>query len=212
MRVIVALLTVGICVNGWAIGRPTSGNKGRGERSGEVQARSLEKVESLNNAASRILGQDIKVELPSRLSGQEAKVLEQKLDSLVKALETKQSDILRDANKKAEIASLLEQMTPAMRARDSYKEFVESNQGDAKANETAENVIRLIDNLFTIMEAKVAETAETPVSTGQIARVLSELGRTKNSGLKAEDIFETEVKITSIFGKDYTLEQVARCR
>lgn len=196
---------------------PKPGGERPGTRPEGRVNRSLEVMSRFNRTATEVFGTEVNIRLPETLTAEKATQLAQRFESLDSTLTAKQGEIRQDTTKRTELAAIVEAINPALSGRSRFVDFLDSaQQGRVEASDAiktaAQDIVDLVDNMATIISAKVNDSAEAPVSTAQILRVLNVLGSNNRAQLSADDIVRFETSIKDIFGNEYSIRQVARCR
>ncbi len=215
MKIVLMLATLTLTITSFATPRP--GGKPEGRREGVTTGRASEALVRFNRSCSESLGSEINVRLPETLKPEEMTTLVQRAEVLSETLKIREVELKEDSLKRTELSNILESLNGALQARSRFVDYL-TNAREAKiestreANEVAQDLINLIDNAFTIIDAKVKDSPDAPVSTAQILRVLDVLGSVNRARLTKEDLIAFESSIKDIFGNQYSIKQVARCR
>ncbi len=215
MKLILILATLAITAPTFANTRP--GGRPEARREGVNGARTGETLVRFNRSCSEVLDTEVLVRLPESLKNEEAIELVQKAEQFSDTLKSKEVELKEDSIKRTEISTILEAVNGAHMARSRFVDFINSAregkvEGSQKAQEVAEDLVRLIDNAFVILDAKVKDSPDAPVSTGQILSVLNILGGVNKARLEEADIIAFEASVKAVFGNAYSIKQVARCR
>ncbi len=212
---VVVVLCSFIAVPALAVNRPEPPRPQANRRASEISAALREKIETVSRTAREVLGrrlgENFEIKLPEGLSGNKLNRYERDLEEFAQVLRENREEYTRDSNKATEVANYLELLNEVYAVRPNVKSFLENSQLNSANREVVERTIDFIDNLLTIELTKMTETAESPVSQGQIIRTMSPITRLPLSRLRMEDFIELEAQITGILPKDYTMAKAARC-
>lgn len=208
---LVALLSVILFSSSlFAAGKASGGKPGRSK---EESAKILptEKVSKINDRAKAVLGMEVAIKIPRGMDKDAQDAFAARAEKHVDVLEGKQAELAKDSSKKVELGQIYRVMPEAYKARSEFTEFAEANKGTEAGNK-AKEFVEGIDNIFTIVEAKLNETAENPVSTGQILSFIDVLIQANSTKLTAAEISRMEADIKAIFGGEFTLRDLIKCR
>lgn len=219
MKLLTLTITLLVSLSSFAANMPEAPKKGAEKgRDGRMSAARLaEKTEAFNAAARSVLGQHIgenfEIKLPQGMNNKDMDVNAQRIESLGNTLKGKELELKQDPQKATEVASIIMALNKAYAFRPEAESFLKNNEAkiSAEAKDATNDTIKLIDNLSVILETKLDDTVEIPVSHSQILRVINLIAGMKVTGLKAEDFIELETQVTSILPKNYTMAQAARC-
>lgn len=207
--IITLFVTTSVLANGTL--RPEPPRRNNGKRA-EALAKVKENKEAFDITVKEVIGlkyfenREFKLEISESMKTRELNDHAVKIRDLNEAIKAKRNE-LAEATKATEFASLLTMYNKVVKARGDIAAFFEQNK-----DENAEMALKLIDNLLLIVEVKVLEPAGSPVSTGQILRMMNILeGKVETYGMTAQTFKEIEAEITGILPKNYTMAKAARC-
>ena len=204
MKILIMIAVVATSLTSYA--QRTGGRNEAPSPVKELMSRSVTRL----NGMSSMLGRNYSFEAAGKISLKSARRFDTDLTRVNELLETKSAELrkVNNQNKKNEISAILEGIETSYSTRASLVELKTSVSGKA-AKEQVQDLIDYIDNLFTILEAKILDSPEAVLSAEQIMRTITAINEA--SLVTASDVVALANQVKAILGR-VSIKQASKCR